>query len=180
MGLALIDISTGQFLVGEFVLSDLINILSKFSPSEAVISNSIIYSNERWYLKIRPFVTKLEDWYFDFELSYSFLIENFKVKSLKVLDSSFKNGIIAGGALLNHIKNNLNSSIKHITKIEPIIEKGFMSLDNFTIRNLEIFQSLINQNSKGTLFDVLNQTKTAGGSRLLKQWLVFPITKKAS
>ena len=54
-----------------------------------------------------------------------------------------------------------------------------MSLDNFTIRNLEIFQSLMDQSFKGTLFDTLNKTKTPGGSRLLKHWLVFPLTNKS-
>ena len=92
---------------------------------------------------------------------------------------SFRNGIIAGGVLIDHIKNNLNSSVKQITKIDPIIEKGYMSLDNFTIRNLEIFQSLMDQSFKGTLFDTLNKTKTPGGSRLLKHWLVFPLTNKS-
>ena len=140
----------------------------------------MIYSNEKWFLKLRPFVTKLEDWYFDFEISYKILINNFQVKSLKSFGcENFRNGIIAGGVLIDHIKNNLNSSIKQITKIDPIIEKGYMSLDNFTIRNLEIFQSLMDQSFKGTLFDTLNKTKTPGGSRLLKHWLVFPLTNKS-
>ena len=86
VGLALIDISTGQFHMGEFFLNDLCNILLKFSPTEIVISKTMIYSKEKWFLKLRPFVTKLEDWYFDFEISYKILINNFKVKSLKALD----------------------------------------------------------------------------------------------
>ncbi len=180
VGLALIDISTGQFHMGEFLSNDLCNVLLKFSPTEIVISRSMIYSNEKWFLKLRPFVTKLENWYFDFEISYELLINNFQVKSLKSFGcEGFRNGIIAGGVLIDHIKNNLNSSIKQITKIEPIIEKGYMSLDNFTIRNLEIFQSLRDQSFKGTLFDTLNKTKTPGGSRLLKHWLVFPLTNKS-
>ena len=180
VGLALIDISTGQFHMGEFFFNDLCNVLLKFSPTEIVISKTMIYSNEKWFLKLRPFVTKLENWYFDFEISYKILINNFQVKSLKSFGcENFRNGIIAGGVLIDHIKNNLNSSVKQITKIDPIIEKGYMSLDNFTIRNLEIFQSLMDQSFKGTLFDTLNKTKTPGGSRLLKHWLVFPLTNKS-
>ena len=63
VGLALIDISTGQFHMGEFFFNDLCNILLKFSPTEIVISKTMIYSKEKWFLKLRPFVTKLEDWY---------------------------------------------------------------------------------------------------------------------
>ena len=55
----------------------------KFSPTEIVISKTMIYSNEKWFLKLRPFVTKLENWHFDFEISYKILINNFQVKSLK-------------------------------------------------------------------------------------------------
>ena len=107
VGLALIDISTGQFYLGESFYSELNNLLLKFSPSEIVISKSMTYSNEKWFLKFRPFVTKLEDWHFDFESSYKILIDNFKVKSLKSFGcDGFTLGIVAGGALLNHFKNN--------------------------------------------------------------------------
>ena len=62
-------------------------------------------------------------------------------------------GISAAGALMNHIKSNLVSSLEHISKISPVISDGFMGLDSFTIKNLEVFQSLSSQGTHGTLID---------------------------
>ena len=84
-------------------------------------------------------------------------------------------GISAAGALANHINKNLATSIHHISKLSPIVEEGFMVLDSFTIKNLELFHSLSSQGTHGTLIDCIDKTKTSGGGRLLRKNLLSPL-----
>ena len=178
-GISIIDSSTGEFFSGECVYADVPEYLTKYSPSEVVISKSMVYNTEEWYQKFRPFVTSIEDWIYNFDQSYRTLTEHFKVKSLKGFGCDhFNLGIISAGALLYHLKNNLNSSVNHFTKLTPIQNEGFMGLDGFTIKNLEIFNSLSTQGTHGTLIDTIDYTITAGGGRLLKKWLLRPLTDK--
>ena len=179
VGISIIDSSTGEFFTGECAYSNLSEYLTKYSPSEVVIPKYMVYNTEEWYQKFRPFITSIEDWIYNYDQSYRTLIEHFKVKSLKGFGCDHLHiGIISAGALLYHLKNNLNSSINHFTKLTPIQNKGFMGLDAFTIKNLEIFKSLSNEGNHGTLIDTIDYTITAGGGRLLKNWLHRPLTDK--
>ena len=179
-GVAIADSSTGEFFVGECEYKDLTEYLIKYFPSEIVISNSIIYNTEQWYQKFRPFITNIEDWIYNYDQSYRLLVEHFNVKSLKGFGCDDLNaGIVSAGALLHHLKNNLNSSVKHFAKISPIQNEGVMGLDGFTIKNLEIFNSLSTQGDHGTLIDTIDYTITSGGGRLLKKWLHMPLTNES-
>ena len=178
-GISIIDSSTGEFLTGECLYADISEYLIKYNPSEVVISKSMVYNTEEWYHKSRPFVTTIENWIYNYDQSYRTLTEHFKVKSLKGFGCEhFNMGVISAGVLLYHLKNNLSSSVNHFTKLTPIQNEGFMGLDGFTIKNLEIFNSLSTQGSHGTLIDTIDYTITAGGGRLLKQWLHRPLTNK--
>ena len=142
-----------------------------------VLSQKIVYSNSKWYLEFQPFITQIEDWMFDHETAYRILISHFNVKSLKGFGcEDMFIGISAAGALMNHIKSNLVSSLEHISKISPVISDGFMGLDSFTIKNLEVFQSLASQGTHGTLIDSIDSTITAGGGRHLRRCLMNPLT----
>ena len=178
-GISIIDSSTGEFFIGECAYKDVTEYLIKYFPSEVVISKSIIYNTEEWYQKFRPFVTTIDERIYNYDQSYRVLVEHFNVKSLKGFGcGNFSNGIVSAGALLYHLRNNLNSSVKHFTKISPIQSEGFMGLDGFTIKNLEIFHSLSTQGTHGTLIDTIDYTVTPGGGRLLKNWLHRPLTVK--
>ena len=178
-GISIIDSSTGEFFIGECAYKDVTEYLIKYFPSEVVISKSIIYNTEEWYQKFRPFVTSIDEMIYNYDQSYRVLVDHFNVKSLKGFGcDNFSNGIVSAGALLYHLRNNLNSSVKHFTKISPIQSKGFMGLDGFTIKNLEIFHSLSTQGTHGTLIDTIDYTVTPGGGRLLKNWLHRPLTVK--
>ena len=178
-GISIIDSSTGEFFIGECAYKDVTEYLIKYFPSEVVISKSIIYNTEEWYQKFRPFVTTIDERIYNYDQSYRVLVEHFNVKSLKGFGcDNFSNGIVSAGALLYHLRNNLNSSVKHFTKISPIQSEGFMGLDGFTIKNLEIFHSLSTQGTHGTLIDTIDYTVTPGGGRLLKNWLHRPLTVK--
>ncbi|OUW80162.1 MAG: DNA mismatch repair protein MutS [bacterium TMED217] len=178
-GISIIDSSTGEFFVGECAYVDLSEYLTMYFPSEVVISKSLVYNTEGWYQKFRPFITSIEEWIYNYDQSYRILIEHFMVKSLKGFGCDhFNAGIVSAGALLYHLKNNLNASINHFTKLTPIQNEGFMGLDGYTIKNLEIFNSLSTQGTHGTLIDTIDYTVTAGGGRLLKKWLFRPLTDK--
>jgi Mismatch repair ATPase (MutS family) len=126
-GFAYLDSSTGEFNIGECGTNQLSNSLLKFLPHEVVLSQKIVYSNSKWYLEFQPFITQIEDWMFDHETAYRILISHFNVKSLKGFGcEDMFIGISAAGALMNHIKSNLVSSLEHISKISPVISDGFM------------------------------------------------------
>ena len=179
IGYSILDQSTGEFFIGECQEDRIGECLRKFAPHEVIIAESVVFSTSSWYLELKPFITKIEDWVFNFEESYRKLIEQFKVKSLKGFGcENLNNGIASAGAILYHITESLNGSIDHISKIQPISDNGIMGLDSFTVRNLEIFKSLASQGTHGTLIDILDETVTAGGGRLLRQWMNRPLTDK--
>ena len=179
VGYAILDQSTGEFFIGECEKNNISESLRKFAPQEVIVGESVIYSTEKWYLELKPFVTKIDDWVFTFDQSYRKLIDHFQVKSLKGFGcDSYKDGITSAGAILYHVTESLNGSIDHICHLNPIKNTGIMGLDGFTIRNLEIFKSLSTQGTHGTLIDVLDQTITSGGGRLLKQWMNKPLVDR--
>ena len=176
-GYAILDQSTGEFHIGECAEADLSEALRKFDPREVLIGEEVTCSTDRWYRDLKPYLTRIEDWLFNFDQGYRLLTEHFKVASLKGFGCEELNlGIAAGGALLYHLQNTLNSSLAHISVLRPVLEHGIMGLDGFTVRNLEVFQSLATQGTHGTLLDILDETITAGGGRLLRQWLNRPLT----
>ncbi len=177
VGFAVLDQSTGEFFIGQCLPEKLAESLRKISPREVLIAETVVYSTAKWYRELKPFVTKVEDWLYNYDQSYRALIDHFKVKSLKGFGCEHLNeGIIAAGTIFHHITQSLSSAVDHISTIRPILDEYVMGLDGFTVRNLEVFQSLATQGTHGTLIDILDKTVTAGGGRLLKQWLNRPIT----
>ena len=176
-GFAIFESSTGEFLVGECKREKLIDYLRKYYPNEVIIGENNIYSSADWYRELRPFVTTIEDWIFSPDVCYRTLLDHFNVSSLKGFGcEDLKVGITAGGGLIYHIHTNLNIKVGHVTNMRPILDEGIMGLDSFTIRNLEVFNSLATQGTHGTLVDCIDQTETSGGGRLLKKWLHQPLT----
>ena len=176
VGYAILDQSTGEFFVGECELKGLAEALRKFAPSEVLIGESITYTTSEWYRDLKPFVTQVEDWIFNFEQSYRTITDHFKISTLKGFGCDhLQHGITAAGVIFYHLNNNLNIKLKHISKMQPIISDGFLGIDSFTIRNLEVFKSLATQGTHGTLIDIIDETLTAGGGRLLRQWLNRPL-----
>ena len=176
-GFAYLDSSTGEFNVGECRTELLSNILLKFLPHEIVLPQEVVYSTSDWYLEFQPFITQIDNWMFDYDTAYRILISHFNLRSLKGFGcENMSMGITAAGALMNHIKTNLVSSLEHVSKISPVIDDGFMGLDSFTIKNLEVFQSLSSQGTHGTLIECIDSTLTAGGGRYLRRSLMNPLT----
>ena len=179
VGYSVLDQSTGEFFIGECAPDRLTESLRKLAPREIIVGESVVYSTADWYRELKPFITKVDDWIFNYDQGYRALTEHFKVKSLKGFGcDELPDGITAAGTIFHHITESLSGAVDHISAIHPVLDDDVMGLDGFTVRNLEIFKSLATQGTHGTLIDVLDQTVTSGGGRLLKQWLNRPLTDK--
>ena len=178
IGYSILDYSTGDFFTGNTQLSNLKNITTKFQIKEIIISDEQNHILKNFNLE-NIYVSNYSDWIANESTCYNELIKHFKVRSLKGfgLDNN-KLAIISSGITLHYIKNNFFGRIKHITSISKIIDSDYMMLDSFTIKNLEIFKSLSNQNTKGTLLDSIDNTVSAMGSRMLKSHLLKPLINK--
>ena len=176
-GFSFLDSSTGEFYLGECPTDTLNNLFLKFRPHEIIVSEKAKYSSSRWYMEFQPFMSRVANWMFDYDTSHRTLTKHFDVKNLKGFGcESMTLGVCASGALVNHIKSDLSSSLDHVSKLTPVVKDGIMGLDAFTVKNLEIFQSLISQGIHGTLIECLDITQTPSGGRLLRQWLINPST----
>lgn len=177
IGYSILDQSTGEFYIGECDHTDISEALRKFAPREVLIGESITYTTAKWYRDLKPFVTQVEDWVFNYDQSYRTLTDHFHTSSLKGFGcDNLEHGITAAGVIFYHLTNSLNIKLDNISKVQPILTDGIMAIDGFTMRNLEVFNSLATQGTHGTLLSVLDETVTAGGGRLLKQWLYRPVT----
>ncbi len=175
-GYAVLDKSTGELFIGECTSIDLTESLLKFAPREILIGSNITYSTASWYRELRPFISVIDEWLLSYEESNRILKKHFKVRSLKGFGcENLKLGVTAAGAIFQHVKASLHSSLGHVTNLKPIHDEGVMGIDSFSVKNLEVFRSLSTQGSHGTLIDLIDDTVTNGGGRKLKQWLSRPL-----
>ncbi|MDP1745716.1 MAG: DNA mismatch repair protein MutS [Bacteroidota bacterium] len=177
-GVSFLDVSTGEFLVAEGNLEYIDKLLQSFRPSE------VLFQKNKKKLFIETFGEKfytygLDDWAFSSDFGNDLLLKHFDTKSLKGFGiENLKQGIIAAGAALHYLADTAHDKVKHITTISRIEEEKYVWLDRFTIRNLELFNSQ-NDNAK-TLIDIIDQTVSPMGSRMLKRWLALPLKDKVS
>lgn len=176
-GYSVLDQSTGEFYLGESPVNNLSEDLRQFAPKEILIADSQPYITADWYTQLKPFISRVEDWIFDYDHGYRLLTDHFNTPSLKGFGcEKFRLGISAAGAMMYQMKQNFNSPLNHISKLKPIFRESVMGLDSFTMRNLEIFTSLSTQGTHGTMTSILDETVSSGGGRLLKKWLHNPLT----
>ncbi|WP_185882317.1 DNA mismatch repair protein MutS [Blattabacterium cuenoti] len=173
VGLSFIDISTGEFFITEDTQVNILQYLEHFKPNEIIFqkTHKTLYQE---LLKNNYYTYPIENWMFDYSLSYEKLIHHFQTNSLKGFGiEKMKLGIIASGSILNYLYNNKYTQLHHITHIKKIQKENHMWIDDFTFKSLEIFHS---QNKQGiSLLDIIDQTLTPMGSRLLKHWISFPL-----
>lgn len=173
LGIAFLDISTGEFLTAEGDVEYLDKLLSNFAPKE------IIFERGRRDLFERNFGNKyytfeLEDWVFNENTCREKLLQHFEVKTLKGFGvEHLKYGITASGAILQYLVLTQHTQMGHITSLARIEEDRFVRLDKFTVRNLELVGSMNEGGS--SLLDVIDKTVCPMGARLLRRWLVFPL-----
>ncbi|BAO66265.1 DNA mismatch repair protein MutS [Candidatus Karelsulcia muelleri PSPU] len=173
IGISFLDISTGEFFVGEGYNSYVDQFFKKFNPNEVLYKKNK-KSDITKIIGNKYYSNGMEDWVFDYLSAYENLLRHFKTNSLKVFNiETFYNGIIAAGAILNYVCSICNIKISHISNITKLVEDEYVSLDDFTLENLEIIKS---KNEKAiTLINILDNTISPMGGRLLKKWMTFPL-----
>lgn len=175
-GLALLDISTGEFMVAEGNMAYIDKLLQSFQPSEVLFQrNNEIRFQDEFGGKYNTF--RLDDWVFTEDFAEDKLLNHFKTKSLKGYGvENMRDGIIACGAVLQYLNDTHHNKLGHISRLSRIAEDRYVWLDRFTIRNLE----LINASGDGavSLLETIDRTISPMGSRLLKRWMVLPLKDK--
>lgn len=172
-GVSFLDISTGEFLVGQGSTTYVERLIQNFKPNEILFEKNkrgevLDLIGDRFY------IFGLDDWAYTFDYGYESLIKQFETTSLKGFGIEDYNLAIAScGALLHYLNETKHDKLKHITKVSRLDEEQYVWLDKFTIRNLELFTS--NNDNGKSLIDVIDKTVTPMGSRLLKRWLALPL-----
>lgn len=170
-GMALVDISTGEFLVSEGNSDKLMHIIHTFSPSEIIYQRKTELPNR---IKDRNSFA-LEDWAYQYPFAYEKLTNHFKTKSLKGYGiEEFPLAITAAGAIFAYlVEDTHHALIQHITKIQNIPQDDYLMMDGFTLRNLEIIHS--NHHEGKSLLDIIDRTTTPMGGRLLRRRMILPL-----
>tara|TARA_B100001093_G_C26853081_1_gene1026059 strand:+ start:2591 stop:5200 length:2610 start_codon:yes stop_codon:yes gene_type:complete len=172
-GIAFLDVSTGEFLTAEGNWEHISKLLQSFSPSEVIYQKQHKAEfSERFADSF--FTYTLEDWVFTSTYAEELLLNHFETKSLKGFGvEGLYMGVIAAGAALHYLKETQHNKVSHIAALTRIEEDHFVWMDQFTIRNLELVQSTgVNGVS---LLNVLDQTVSPMGARMLRRWLVLPL-----
>ena len=172
-GVSFLDISTGEFLVGEGTYDYVEKLIGNFQPKEVLYDRGRKHDFER-YFGNRLVTFELDDWVFTEQTAHQKLYKHFNVKSLKGFGvDHLKSGVIAAGAILQYLEQTLHTQIAHITSISRIEEERYVRLDKFTVRSLELITPM--QDDGKSLLNVIDRTVTPMGGRMLRRWLVFPL-----
>ena len=177
VGISILDHSTGEFHCGEWPLSDFENVIQQFNVKEILVSESQASLCKSRLNDSQLFLSTFPDWVADRDTGYGILTDHFNTNSLKGFGiENLNSGICAAAATLIYVGQNFQNRIKHITSVSFIHDESVMGLDQFTVRNLEVFSSLATQGIHGSLIGVMDKAITSSGSRLLKSWLRRPLT----
>jgi len=173
IGLAFLDISTGEFLIAEGDRAYIEKLIKGFNPSEILFNKA----NKKAYDEIYQdqFHTfGLEDWVYSYDYAEEILLRHFNTTSFKGFGvEALKEGITAAGAIMQYLNETRHHRLEHISNISRINRDEFVWLDQFTIGNLELI--FANHPSGKSLLDVMDQTISPMGSRLLKRWMILPL-----
>lgn len=173
LGISFADISTGEFLTAQGNEEQIDKLLQNFAPNEVLIPKS--FKNEFSTVFGNAYHTfYLEDWVFQEDYALEMLTSHFKTANLKGFGVDHLNlGIIASGTVLHYLSETQHRQLRHISTLKRIAEEEYVWMDRFTIKNLELSQSI--NNEAVTLLDVIDRTLSPMGGRLLKRWLALPL-----
>ncbi|MDY4704961.1 MAG: DNA mismatch repair protein MutS [Prevotella sp.] len=172
-GVSFLDISTGEFLTDEGSVDYVEKLLGNFAPKEVLFDRTRKKDFED-HFGTKYCVFELDDWVFTEQTARQKLLRHFGTKNLKGFGvEHLKNGIIAAGAIMQYLEITQHTHINHITSLARIDEERYVRLDKFTIRSLELLQPM--QEDGKSLLDVVDQTVTPMGGRMLRRWMVFPL-----
>ena len=176
-GISFLDVSTGEFYVAQGDLNYIDKLLTNFRPSEVVLQRKKL----RWFQERfaeRYYTNTFDDWVFAPDFANELLLKQFGTASLKGFGvDDLDMGIIAAGAVLYYLQDTQHNQTSNICRLSRVERDRYMWLDKFTVRNLELVASP-NENAR-TLLDVLDQTLTPMGSRMLRRWILMPLKEIA-
>jgi DNA mismatch repair protein MutS len=172
-GLAFLDISTGEFFIAEGDREYADKLLQGFQPAEVIFQRTH-QKQFKQYFGVKFYTYSLDEWVFTETYTKEALLKHFGTQSLKGFGvEDLKLGIIAAGAILHYLKDTEHPNLQHITALQRLNKEEYLWMDRFTIRNLELFGGAEGSSS---LLKVLDNTVSPMGARLLKRWMVFPLT----
>lgn len=173
IGVAFLDISTGEFLAAEGSTDYIEKLLGNFAPKEVLVERG----NKKLLAESFPehyLAFELDDWIFTEDAAMDRLLKQFETKSLKGFGiNAMPSAVIAAGAILHYLDITQHTHISHITSIARVEEEKAVRLDRFTVRNLELVQSMSDDGK--SLLDVIDRTVSPMGARLLRRWVLFPL-----
>ena len=178
VGVAFLDISTGEFYAAQGVENYIYKLIQSFSPAEIIFSKSLREKFETQFGDDHA-TFALDEWVYGFDFAHERLTNQFKTANLKGFGMDGLNeAIVAAGAILQYLEATEHKDTQHIAAISRIDEEKYVWLDKFTIRNLELVSS---SNDGGVpLIQILDQTVTPMGSRQLRKWMVLPLKEKTA
>lgn len=172
-GIAFLDISTGEFLVTQGSNEYIDKTIQSFIPSEIIVQKNKVQDFKDIFGS-QYYTNTLDEWVFKYDFGFESLIKHFETKSLKGFGiEDMPEAIVAAGAVMHYLKETHHDRDKHISSLSRIEEDNYVWLDRFTIRNLEVLYSS-NENAK-TLINVIDNTLSPMGGRLLKRWIAMPL-----
>ena len=172
-GVSFLDISTGEFLTGEGTFDYVEKLLGNFQPKEVLFDRAKKQEFER-YFGTRLCTFEMDDWVFTDQTARQKLLKHFGTKNLKGFGvDHLNNGIVAAGAILQYLEITQHTQINHITSLARIEEDKYVRMDRFTIRSLELIAPMNEDGS--SLLNVIDNTVTPMGGRMLRRWMVFPL-----
>ncbi len=173
IGIAFLDISTGEFLTSEGTVEHADKLLQNFSPTEVLVSKSHkTECMESFGNRYHTFF--LEDWIFQEDYAMETLTTHFKTSTLKGFGiNHLHDGIIASGAILHYLSETQHRQLQHINSLQRVTDEEYIWMDRFTVRNLELYHSP--DPDAVTLLEVIDKTNSPMGGRLLKRWLALPL-----
>ncbi|MGB7533692.1 MAG: DNA mismatch repair protein MutS [Halobacteriota archaeon] len=180
VGIAIVDVSTGEFLLTELEddesHSSLLNEIDREKPAEIILPDSLVLEHDLERDMGTCTISRYDDYYFDYKTAYTTLINHFGVISLDGFGcAELKAGITAAGAVISYLRDTQKRMLPHIKPPKTFFVSDYMILDSVTVRNLEIFNNIRDGTQRGTLVGVLDKTRTGMGSRRLKKNLQFPL-----
>lgn len=171
IGLAFLDMSTGEFFIAEGDKEYTDKLLQSLQPAEVIFQRNK-QKTFKEYFGSGFFTYTLDEWIFTEQYAQESMLKHFGTHSLKGFGvDTLINGIIASGSILHYLKDTEHPNLQHITSLQRINKDDHLWMDKFTIRNLE----LIGNGDQHTLFRTINHTVSPMGARLLRRWLLMPL-----
>ncbi len=180
-GLALLDLTTGDFRALEFDSeAELFDELAKLRPAEMLAPKKFKQTRPCFFQDLSqmfPFlVNERDDWQWNLESALNLLLSHFRVQTLDGFGLNSRSAaIVAAGCLLSYLKEDLSLNLDHVVSIQSDLLSEYMALDRSTMRNLELIDPLSDHSAHHTLLHLLDDTSTAMGGRLLKEWIRRPL-----